>query len=133
MKEQTKTEMGGQGRRSRKGRNTGSSGRLAIDQLDWILPSYSDQPVEPLTEDHLDRIHDTSMRVLEEIGIVFLNEEALDILSKAGCDVDVANQNVRMDRALVMEMVHRAPSQFTITPRNPDRALTIGGNNMVYS
>ena len=71
MKEQTKTEMGGQGRRSRKGRNTGSSGRLAIDQLDWILPSYSDQPVEPLTEDHLDRIHDTSMRVLEEIGIVF--------------------------------------------------------------
>ena len=48
-------------------------------------------------------------------------------------DVDVANQNVRMDRALVMEMVHRAPSQFTITPRNPDRALTIGGNNMVYS
>lgn len=133
MKEQTKTEMGGQGRRSRKGRNTGSSGRLAIDQLDWILPSYSDQPVEPLTEDHLDRIHDTSMRVLEEIGIVFLNEEALDILSKAGCDVDVANQNVRMDRALVMEMVHRAPSQFTITPRNPDRTLTIGGNNMVYS
>ncbi|MGB2304510.1 MAG: trimethylamine methyltransferase family protein, partial [Candidatus Puniceispirillales bacterium] len=133
MKEQTKTEMGGQRRRSRKGRNTGSSGRLAIDQLDWILPSYSDQPVEPLTEDHLDRIHDTSMRVLEEIGIVFLNEEALDILSKAGCDVDVANQNVRMDRALVMEMVHRAPSQFTITPRNPDRALTIGGNNMVYS
>ena len=117
----------------RSGSRSGSSQRLAIDQLDWALPSYSDHPVEPVSEDDLQRIHDTSMQVLEDIGIVFLNEEALDILAKAGCDVDFANQNVRMDRALVMEMVHRAPAQFTITPRNADRMLTIGGKNMVYS
>jgi trimethylamine--corrinoid protein Co-methyltransferase len=106
---------------SRSGPRSGSSQRLAIDQLDWALPSYLDHPVEPVSEDDLQRIHDTSMQVLEDIGIVFLNEEALDILAKAGCDVDFANQNVRMDRALVMEMVHRAPAQFTITPRNADR------------
>lgn len=37
-----------------------------------------------------------------------------------------------MDREFVMEMVAKAPSEFTITPRNPDRALTIGGRNIVF-
>jgi trimethylamine--corrinoid protein Co-methyltransferase len=31
-----------------------------------------------------------------------------------------------------MEMVGRAPSQFTITPRNPDRRIVIGGRHMVF-
>jgi trimethylamine--corrinoid protein Co-methyltransferase len=37
-----------------------------------------------------------------------------------------------MGRDFVMEMVGRAPSQFTITPRNPDRQITVGGRNMVF-
>ena len=37
-----------------------------------------------------------------------------------------------MGRDLVMEMVAHAPQSFTITPRNLDRAITIGGANMVF-
>ena len=139
----TKTAISGDSRRKRTGRSSGRSSergggrgdtiRSAINQIEWSLPSYSDKPVEPISGEDLQRIHDTSMRVLEEIGILFLNEEALDILAKAGCDVDFVNQNVRMDRALVMEMVALAPSQFTITPRNPARMLPVGGKHMLYS
>jgi trimethylamine--corrinoid protein Co-methyltransferase len=37
-----------------------------------------------------------------------------------------------MDRDFVMEMVGRAPSEFTITPRNPDRILPIGGTAILF-
>ncbi len=40
--------------------------------------------------------------------------------------------NVRMGRDWVMEMVAKAPSQFTITPRNPDRELIIGGKYILF-
>ena len=63
------------------------------------------------------------MRILEEIGILFLNDEALRILKDAGCDVDMDTQRVRMDRAFVMEQVKKAPTSFAITPRNPERKV----------
>jgi trimethylamine--corrinoid protein Co-methyltransferase len=44
----------------------------------------------------------------------------------------VNGTNVRMDEDFVMEMVRRAPSSFTITPRNPEREVTIGGRHMVF-
>ena len=70
------------------------------------------------------------MRILEEIGVDFLNAEALEILREAGCTID--GQNVRMGRDFVMEMIGKAPSTFTLTPRNPDRQITVGGRNLLF-
>ncbi|MEM8839905.1 MAG: trimethylamine methyltransferase family protein, partial [Pseudomonadota bacterium] len=39
---------------------------------------------------------------------------------------------VKMDREMVMETIAHAPSQFTITPRNKDREITIGGKHIVF-
>ena len=75
-------------------------------------------------------IHDAAMRILEDIGIVFLNEEALGIFRENGCKVD--GDIVYMGRDFVMEKVRLAPSQFTLTPRNPAKTLTIGGKHMVF-
>jgi len=100
--------------------------------MPWTLPVNRDRPVEPIDEEAVERIHNGAMRILEEIGIEFLNEEAKAVLKKAGCIVDPGSDNVRMDRDFVMEQVKKAPSQFTITPRNPDRRITIGGDYMVF-
>ena len=51
-------------------------------------------------------------------------------MRKAGCIIN--GTNVRMDEAFVMEMLGLAPSQFTITPRNPEREIVIGGKHMVF-
>ena len=101
-----------------------------IEQMPWRILTNTDQPIEPLDEAGVAAIHDGAMRILEEIGIEFLNPESQGILRQAGCTVD--GTNVRMGRDFVMEMVAKAPSQFTITPRNADRQITIGGNNMVF-
>jgi trimethylamine--corrinoid protein Co-methyltransferase len=110
--------------------NARLSSRDVIHQQPWRIPVNTDRPTEPLAPEGVEAIHDGAMRILEEIGIEFLNEEAIELFREAGCTVE--GTNVRMGRDWVMEMIAKAPSEFTITPRNPDRALPIGGRNMVF-
>jgi len=109
--------------------NTRGKGEV-IEQLPWSLPINTDKPTEPLPEEGIRAGHEGAMRILEEIGIVFLNPEAVGILAKAGCIVE--GENVRMGRDLVMETLKGVPRTFTITPRNPERTLEIGGDRMVF-
>lgn len=120
-------------RKRRTGGRAGNSARRGtalFEQMPWRLPVNTDRPTEPLGEEGVAAIHDGAMRILEEIGIEFLNEEALDLFRQAGCKVN--GTNVRMGRDWVMEMVGKAPAQFDITPRNPDRKITIGGKHILF-
>ncbi len=120
-------------RRSRGGGRAGAAARrgtAVIDQMPWNPPRMIDPPVVPLRPEGVAAIHDGAMRILEEIGVEFLNEEALEILRAAGCTIDGAN--VRMGRDFVMEMVGKAPSSFTLTPRNPARTITIGEGHINF-
>jgi trimethylamine--corrinoid protein Co-methyltransferase len=120
-------------RRRRAGGRAGNARRSAteiIRQMPWRVPLNTDRPTEPLSEEGVAAIHDGAMRILEEIGIEFLNEESLEIFREAGCRVE--ETNVRMDRDFVMEMVRRAPAEFDITPRNPARRITMGGGHIVF-
>jgi len=110
--------------------NQRRTGGHAIEQMPWRIPVNPDRPTEPLDADGVQAIHKGAMRILSEIGIEFLNPEAVEILKKAGCIVN--GTNVRMDENFVMEMVRKAPASFTITPRNPDRQVIIGGKHMVF-
>ena len=121
------------GRRRRGGGRAGAAARRggsAMEQMPWNPPVNIDRPIEPLTEEGVQAIHDGAMRILEEIGIQFYNEEALAIFKEAG--VKVEGDMVKMDRDFVMEMVAKAPSEWTITPRNPDRTITVGGKHMLF-
>ncbi len=106
------------------------AGSSVIDQMPWRIPVNTDAPTEPLTQEGVQNIHDGAMRILSEIGIEFLNDDALAHLKEAGCNIE--GQNARFDPDFVTEMVARAPSEFTITPRNPDRALPIGGKHILF-
>lgn len=124
-----------QSRRGARRRNaSGKATRKILDgQLDWQVPSYADNPIEPMSADQVAAIHDNSLRILEEIGIVFLNDEALSILADAGCDVDWQTKNVRFDRDFIIGQVKKAPSDFTLTPRNPQKQLHWGGRNFSFA
>jgi trimethylamine--corrinoid protein Co-methyltransferase len=94
------------------------AGTAAIHQMPWTIPQNQDAPVEPLRPEQIEGIHNGAMRILEEIGILFLNEDALKILKQAGCDVDFATQRVRMDRAFVMEQVAKRRAPSTSRPKS---------------
>ncbi|MDR6265216.1 trimethylamine methyltransferase family protein [Roseobacter sp. N2S] len=110
--------------------NTRRSSTHAIEQMPWRNIKNIDRPTEPLDGEGVQAIHKGAMHILSVIGIKMLNPEALQILKAAGCNV--VGETVFMDEELVMEMVGKAPSEFTITPRNPDRQVTVGGNNLVF-
>ncbi|MDP7376415.1 MAG: trimethylamine methyltransferase family protein, partial [Alphaproteobacteria bacterium] len=94
--------MGQAERRStkRRGRSSGSWAILA-NQLSWTQPRYVDPPLTPLSSDQIEAIHEASLDILDSIGIMFLNDEALDILASAGCDVNRSTKIVKMDRQWV--------------------------------
>ena len=46
-----------------------------------------DRPTKPLLEAGVAAIHEGAMRIFEEIGVEFLNTEALEILRHAGCSI----------------------------------------------
>ncbi len=110
--------------------NTRRRTKYLIEQMPWRLPINMDDPIEPLSDEGVLAIHEGAMQILEEIGIEILNKEALSILKLAGCEVK--GENVRMDRAFVMEIIKRAPSQWTITPRNVEKQLIVGGNYLLF-
>ncbi|MEJ6389318.1 trimethylamine methyltransferase family protein [Gymnodinialimonas ulvae] len=127
------TEASAPPRRRRSGGRAAGAARAAahaIDQTPWRVPVNNDRPTEPLGEEGVQAIHRGAMRILSEIGIEFLNDEAVGYLKQAGCKVE--GQNVFFERDFVEEMVAKAPETFTITPRNKDRTLTMGGKHMVF-
>ncbi len=120
-------------RRSRGGGRAGNARRtstVAIDQMPWRNIQNIDRPTEPLDEDGVQAIHKAAMHILSKIGIKMLNPEALGYFKAAGCKV--VDETVFFDEDMVMELVGKAPSKYTITPRNPEHAIEFGGNSLVF-
>ena len=112
--------------RSRK-RKRKPQAEIGLPQLERQVLRNRFAPVEPLDEEQLNLIHEASMTLLEEQGIEVIGDKALELFRSAGAQVN-DDGIVCMDRGLVMETIAHAPEQFTITPRNPDNTLHVGGN-----
>jgi trimethylamine--corrinoid protein Co-methyltransferase len=92
-----------------------------------VQPQLPFKPVELLSADELEAIHQASLQVLKEIGMDFLHAEAKAILKAAGAEVDPNSDRVRFDPALIDAQIGKAPRQFTLHARNPARDVVIGG------
>ena len=121
--ESRRRREGGRGRRSSGG---------PLPQLPWQRLTNPYAPMEVLSADQLEAIHETSLRILEELGIELMSERAREILRVAGATVDQASGLVRLERAFVEQVIARAPAAFTLTPRNPARQVMLGGNHINF-
>ncbi len=118
----------GRRRASRPQRETG-----AIRQQPWkqlVLP-YA--PIEVLSKDEVEAIHDAALIILEEVGMRVLKPEARALYRSAGADVDESTHRVRMDRALIAERLKTVPATFELRARNPQRNLKVGGRHCILS
>ncbi|WP_299816234.1 trimethylamine methyltransferase family protein [uncultured Roseibium sp.] len=120
-------------RRGRRRRGGTSAGPELFPQKPFRQPRHIYKPLEAVSADQLEAIHDASMQVLEEIGIDFLHEEARGLLKAAGADVKPGEDRVRMDRAMVTELIAKAPAEFTMRARNRAHDLHIGGDAIAFS
>jgi len=95
-------------------------------------PRLPFKPVELASPEQLERIHQESLRVLEEIGIEVLHDGARVILKKEGAIVDEATQRVRFPRELVESKIGLAPKSFILHARNPENNVVIGENAVAF-
>src|SRR5882672_1681442 len=70
-------------------------------------------------------------RIVSELGIEFLYPEALEYFEQAGQKVE--GELVKFDPDWILGQVAKAPSEFTLQARNPERNVQIGGRHMVFS
>jgi trimethylamine--corrinoid protein Co-methyltransferase len=115
------------GRRSRARRSAGMS------QPPWRRLENPFPPLDILSADQLEAIHQSALTILEEVVMEFLHPAALDLLGKAGVRVTAGSARVRLDRDLITEAVAKAPASFTLHARNPERNLVIGGRAIAFA
>lgn len=87
--------------------------------------------VELLDAAGLELIHETSMTIIEEIGIDFRDAPALAAWKQAGAEV--RGERVRIPRALLLSLIAQTPREYTQHARNPERSVVIGGRNTVFA
>ena len=65
-----------------------------------------------ISKEEIKTIHESSLRVMEEVGVVFENDRALKIFKDAGATVD--GTNVKIPAKLVESALKSVPSSFTL-------------------
>lgn len=118
-------------RSSRTTRRTQPDSPLANKPFRRLQNPYA--PIEILSPAQIEQIHNASMHILENIGIEFLDDEAIRCWQQAGAKVELKTGRVQIDRGLLLELVAKAPTQFRLQARNPAHSLTFGGNHVNFA
>jgi len=119
-------------RRSRRGRHHGApdtSHQRKVNYRNLKNPLLR-QPA--FSEDRLEAIHDTALRVIEELGIKVLNSDARQYFKQAGASVDDESLIVKIDRSLVASALESAPSEFVLHGRTEAHDVRLGGDNINF-
>jgi len=74
-----------------------------------------------LSKEDMDKIHRATVKVLEETGVQFLHDEALNILEKNGALVDRKTKIAKIPEAVFDEFREKAPNEFPKFNRNGER------------
>ena len=116
-------------RRSRASRNreTATSGAPASPFIRRSLPFF-----DVLDEDQIEKLEAQVDWVIQNVGIAFRDDpEALDLWRREGAKIE--GDIVKAPADWIRALCAKAPREFTQLARNPDRSVTIGGNNQVFA
>ena len=114
-------------RRDRTGRSAG------LRQLPFALLRNVYRPLDILSADQIEAIHQASLRLLAEVGFEVMHPESRSILRAGGAAVDEATMRVRSDPAMIAEQVAKAPAEFAWLARDPAKSLAVGGDNLIFT
>jgi len=77
-------------------------------------------------------IHETSLRILDEIGIFIGSNKCLELLSSIGCRVDFDSKKVKIPEPVVKKAISNNHSVFKLYDRNAENWINIGEDNIVF-
>jgi trimethylamine---corrinoid protein Co-methyltransferase len=77
-----------------------------------------------LAPEEEDFVHDQSLKVLKDIGVLIRSGPVAKMLAESGADVDKKGI-VKIPESMIDEALHKAPKEFTLHARNPKNDLRI--------
>lgn len=89
--------------------------------------------LEILSSDDVTRIHEASLEVLAETGVMFYSQRALDALEAHGAIVDRATTVARIPRETVEQALATLPSTMILGGRTPEFDLPVDGAHAYLS
>ena len=78
-----------------------------------------------LSRSEVEAIHNATLEVLETVGLNIPSKTALEILDKAGANVDYEKNRVTIPEHVVKEALAKAPKTITYCARNPKNDFTL--------
>jgi trimethylamine--corrinoid protein Co-methyltransferase len=87
---------------------------------------------KPLTDEAISMVHQTAMRIIEEVGFEVNSKTALDLFEQAGARVDREMRRVRLPENRVMELINAAPSEITLCGQHEQHDIALG-DQRVYA
>ena len=125
-------EEGVQAVRPKRG-GRGATGRTTSTRaVDYVHLSNRYTPQSVFSNDEVASIHDTALRVLEELGVKVLLPEARKIFAKAGAIVDEDTLMVRVGRDVVANALSTAPKTIAAKGGSPLRDVDFQLGNMTF-
>ena len=84
-----------------------------------------------LTHEQVERVHEASLEILEDVGLMVRYEPARTLFAKHGCTVDSEKNIVKFPRAVVEKYRKMMPPKFTFYARDPKFDKTIPDDSPV--
>jgi trimethylamine--corrinoid protein Co-methyltransferase len=76
-------------------------------------------PAQFLSDEEVQRVHEASLEILEQVGLLVRNARAREIFARQGCRVEAGGETVRFPRGVVEEARASIPGRFTFRARDP--------------
>ncbi len=115
------------GRRRASGQQTQTQRETNYRQLRNPFP-----PMRVFSDDQIAAMHETSLRVLEDLGVRVLLPEARAIYRAAGARVDEDSQMVFLGRDIVAAALATAPRSITVRGGAPERDLLLELGSLTF-
>jgi trimethylamine--corrinoid protein Co-methyltransferase len=84
-----------------------------------------------LSQDQVERLHNASLEILDRTGVCLYEEESLELLKKAGVQVEDGNR-VRIPPGLVEWALSIAPKRVVLCDRNGKRVMPLERNHVFF-
>ena len=85
---------------------------------------------KPLTDESIQKIHQTVMRIIEEVGFEVNSDTALKLFEQAGAQVDKKSHRVFMPQKKAMELIEMAPSEVKLCGQEEKHDILLGGKRV---
>ncbi len=94
-----------------------------MKNFQYALPTFSPE--------ELQKLHQATLSILENVGVVFHHDEALEIFTKHG--FKTSDRRVFMTEKQLMDALATAPAQFKVLARDPEHSVTFGDGSLILT